>query len=126
MAAKLRPGRIGWIDLTVPDAAKVRDFYQAVVGWRASAVSMGGYTDFCVHAGTGKQPVAGICHARGANADLPPQWMIYVVVRDLRASLAACRKAGGSVLTRTKRVGAGRYAVIRDPAGAVAALYQTD
>ena len=30
-----QPGTIGWRDLTVPDAAKVRDFYQAVVGWKS-------------------------------------------------------------------------------------------
>jgi predicted enzyme related to lactoylglutathione lyase len=26
------PGQIGWIDLTVPDAPALRDFYQAVTG----------------------------------------------------------------------------------------------
>jgi len=26
-------GRIGWLDLTVPDAPEVRDFYRQVVGW---------------------------------------------------------------------------------------------
>ena len=25
-------GRIGWIDLTVPDAEAIRDFYNAVIG----------------------------------------------------------------------------------------------
>ena len=39
-------GRIGWIDLTVPDALAIRDFYQAVVGWRAEPVEMGDYSDY--------------------------------------------------------------------------------
>jgi predicted enzyme related to lactoylglutathione lyase len=26
-------GTIGWIDLTVPDAKSLRDFYSAVTGW---------------------------------------------------------------------------------------------
>jgi len=26
-------GKIGWIDLTVPDAEAIRDFYQHVAGW---------------------------------------------------------------------------------------------
>jgi predicted enzyme related to lactoylglutathione lyase len=30
--AKPGPGQIGWIDLTVPDAEAVRDFYQDVTG----------------------------------------------------------------------------------------------
>ena len=76
--------------------------------------------------GTGT-PAAGICHARGVNADLPPVWMVYLVVGDLEASLASVREGGGAVLAGPKRMGPGSaYAVIRDPAGAVAALYQTD
>lgn len=33
-------GSLGWTDLTVPDAERIRDFYQAVVGWRAEPVDM--------------------------------------------------------------------------------------
>jgi predicted enzyme related to lactoylglutathione lyase len=39
-------GSVGWVDLTVPDAPRLRDFYQAVVGWRASDLDMGGYADY--------------------------------------------------------------------------------
>ena len=42
-------GRIGWIDLTVPDAVAIRDFYREVAGWTASAVNMGGYDDYCMN-----------------------------------------------------------------------------
>lgn len=46
-------------------------------------------------------------------------------VADLDASLAACRARGGEVVSDVTPLGAhGRYAVIRDPAGAVAALVQ--
>ena len=96
-------GTIGWQDLTVPDAGQVRDFYAA---------------------GSGRS-VAGICHARGVNADLPAQWLLYLTVADLDASLAACRGRGGQVLAGPKTMGGARYAAIRDPAGAVAALYQS-
>ena len=34
-------GKIGWIDMTVENAAELRDFYSAVVGWRHEEVSMG-------------------------------------------------------------------------------------
>ena len=117
-------GAIGWQDLTVPDAGRVRDFYSAVVGWRAQPVDMGGYADFNMIAPASGRTVAGICHARGANADLPAQWLLYLVVADLDASLAACRERGGAVVTGPRTLGGARFAVIRDPAGAVAALYQ--
>ena len=58
------------LDLTVPDADAVRDFYKAVVGWGVQDVDMGGYSDYAMtHPATG-QPVAGVCHARGVNAGL--------------------------------------------------------
>ena len=120
-------GAIAWIDLTVAAARDVRDFYQDVVGWTAGDVEMGGYSDFTMHPPGGGDPVAGVCHARGPNADLPAHWLIYITVADLDHSVARCRARGGAILAGPKGMGsAGRYAVIRDPAGAVAALIQTE
>lgn len=119
-------GEIGWIDLTVPDAAKVRDFYSQVVGWEHTEVDMGGYSDFSMNLPGSSKTVAGICHTRGVNADMPPQWLIYINVDNLEASLKACREAGGKILRGATSMGAGRMAVIQDPAGAVAALYQPE
>ena len=120
----LDPGSIAWTDLTVANAAEVRDFYRAVIGWTVTDVDMGGYSDFCMNRPGDGTTVAGVCHARGPNADLPPVWMIYVTVPDLDASLAACVARGGSVVKGPFEVGEARAAVIRDPAGAVLALYQ--
>lgn len=116
-------GSIVWTDLTVPDAAAVRDFYREVVGWRAEEVDMGGYNDFnMVTPGDGKV-TCGVCYARGANAALPPVWLMYVLVADLDRSLERCAALGGAVLDGPRAMGGARFAVIRDPAGAVAALY---
>src|SRR5262245_42193861 len=71
-------GKIGWIDLTVGDATRVRDFYEAVVGWKPEGVDMGGYQDFNMTQPATGSAVAGVCHARGVNAGFPAQWMIYV------------------------------------------------
>ena len=115
-------GAIPWIDLTVPNATAVRDFYQSVVGWKSGAVDMGGYSDYTMINAKG-DTVAGVCHARGINADLPPQWIIYVVVADVDASTKRCAKLGGEVVVEPRAMGGGRFAVIRDPAGAVCGLY---
>src|SRR5262249_54004984 len=118
-------GSILWHDLTVPDAALVRDFYSAVVGWTSSEVDMGGYTDFNMNNAETHETVAGICHARGVNAALPAQWLIYFGVEDLDRSLAQCREKGGAVLRPATAMGEmGRYAVIQDPAGAVCAIFE--
>ena len=126
MADKQKPqtGMIGWTDLTVPNAEEVRDFYTKVVGWTSEPVEMGDYSDFTMVApGTG-DGVAGVCHARGSNEGLPAQWLIYVFVEDVEESAKRCRELGGELLAGPKSMGSASYCVIRDPAGAVCALYQ--
>jgi predicted enzyme related to lactoylglutathione lyase len=116
-------GSITWVDLTVPDAAAIRDFYGEVVGWTATPVDMGGYSDFSMLPPAADVPAAGICFARGENAELPPQWLVYITVADVDASARRCADLGGEVIVGPKTLGGGRFCVIRDPAGAVAALY---
>jgi predicted enzyme related to lactoylglutathione lyase len=51
--------------------------------------------------------------------------MVYINVDDLDQSLEACRAGGGEVLGEIRSMGAaGRYAFIRDPAGAACALFE--
>ncbi len=116
-------GHIGWHDLTVEDATGVRDFYCAVAGWTAGAVSMGDYDDYTLHDAAGNA-VAGVCHARGCNAGLPPQWLMYVTIADLDQSLDACKRLGGELVDGPRTMGKDRMCVVRDPAGAVLALYE--
>ena len=118
-------GTIVWTDLTVSDAEQIRDFYAEIVGWEPEAVDMGAYSDFTMNDADGVA-VAGECHARGTNADLPRQWLMYVIVQDLDRSTTRSTKLGGEVLVPPRAMGdTGRYSVIRDPAGAVVALFQT-
>ncbi len=122
-ASKPAVGSHSWVDLAVPNATEVRAFYESVVGWTSAGLDMGGYEDYMMNEpGTGKT-AAGVCHARGSNADLPPAWLVYFVVEDIEASLAACVERGGTIIRPAKNMGPyGRIAVIRDPAGAVCAL----
>jgi uncharacterized protein len=117
-------GQIGWVDLTVPGAESVRAFYERVAGWTSTPVGMGDHNDYCMHPAGGAAPVAGICHALGENAALPPQWLIYITVTDLAESMRRCAAEGGKVRLPARRTPAGRYCVIEDPAGAVAALFE--
>ena len=60
----------------------------------------------------------------GSLADLPPVWLVYFGVNDLKASLEECRKLGGKVLSEPQGEGRGSYAVIEYPVGAICALSQ--
>ena len=116
-------GTVGWMDLTVPDATIVRDFYSAVVGWNSAALDMGGYSDFLMLREGHAEPVSGICHARGPNAGIPPQWLIYINVADVDASVAECIRLGGKQLSPIRSGGPDvRFCIIQDPAGAACAI----
>jgi uncharacterized protein len=118
-------GSIGWTDLTVKDAAGVRKFYEEVVGWQATEVNMGSYSDYCMNEPATGKTIAGICHASGVNAELPPVWLIYITVEDLEKSAARCVELGGQVIAGPRPAGEqGRYCVIRDTAGAVVGLFE--
>ncbi len=117
-------GRIGWIDMTVENAAETRDFYAAVVGLVPQPVSMGDYDDFNMTLPESGEPAAGICHARGSNAEIPAGWLIYFTVDDVDASARACVEQGGELVVEPKGLAGGRFCVIKDPNGATAALYQ--
>ncbi len=119
-----RPGSIGWHDLTVDCGEDVAAFYADVLDLEREPVDMGGYHDFNLTDPGSGTPVAGVCHARGVNADLPSQWLIYFVVADLDRSLAACADTGGELVAGPRGLAGGRFAVIRDPAGAVCAVWQ--
>lgn len=118
--AKAKMGTIAWVDLTVADAPKVRDFYKQVIGWEPSPVKMGDYDDYNMVAPSTEKPAAGICHARGGNAKIPPQWMVYVTVEDLESSIKTCQKMGGKLVARLGKT----MCIIQDPAGAVMGLMQ--
>jgi predicted enzyme related to lactoylglutathione lyase len=111
------------LDLTIANADEVRDFYREVIGWTFDEYKFDDYSDYFMQAPDSGETVAGICHARGFNADQPPGWIPYVTVSDINASVARVVELGGKVLTPIKGdPGPGQFCVIEDPSGARIAL----
>lgn len=121
---KAKLGAILWRDLTVENAEQVRDFYSTVVGWDSTNHDMGGYNDFNMNRPGTSETVTGICHARGSNANMPAQWIIYITVDDVEASAKLAVENGGEIVDGPRSMGEHKFCVIKDPAGAVAGLYQ--
>jgi predicted enzyme related to lactoylglutathione lyase len=118
-----KTGKILWQDLTVKDAATIKDFYCEVIGWTASAVTVGDHEDYNIHDQEGKV-IAGICHNKGALSNFPAQWLNYVIVENVAASTEKCKALGGKVIVGPSIMGSANFVVIEDPAGAVIALME--
>ncbi len=114
-------GSIIWKSLIVKDASALAEFYSQVVGWRTSLHDMETYHDFNVMALNG-EVVTGICHARGSNAGVPGQWLLYVLVEDLEECLRTSAMHGGTVVHGPRMLGHSKMAVIQDPDGAILGL----
>ena len=119
-------GAIISADLTVEHAEGIRDFYQAVVGWGVEEMPMKEgdepYSDYVMKDAEGNW-AGGICHHRGTNLGIPPQWIAYINVDNIEASIQRCLELGGAVVKESKDdTGKYQYAIIRDPVGAVLGL----
>jgi hypothetical protein len=80
-----RIGAVFSADISVPEHEREIRFYSRVLGtgatplWREDLMNKRGGAIRRLHAlGDGGKAAAGICHARGPNARLPPIWMIYL------------------------------------------------
>lgn len=84
--------------MRVKDAEAVRDFYSKVVGWKTSPVDMGGYIGFKLNLPGSGETVAGICHARVPNVELPPQGLVYITVAEVDESAKLCVEFSGKII----------------------------
>ena len=114
-----RPGAPCYTELMSRDPATAEAFYMALFGWGASTRLDFGmpYTTFSL----GGQPVAGMMGMEGPQWEgIPNHWMPYIAVSNADAVAATASGQGGSLLVPPTDVPTvGRFAVAKDPQGAV-------
>ncbi len=121
------PGTFSWADHATADVSAARAFYGGVLGWRTDDVPAGGDGTGPVVARVGDDVVAGVAHATAHLLGTleQPCWLSYVTVEDAAATLTRAEALGGAVVHAPTDVGSsGRTAVLRDPQGAMLALWQ--
>jgi hypothetical protein len=109
-------GRIAWLTLVASDVSSACLFYEQVVGWSTIPLKVDGGFEM---RRSGGLSAAEIRQGGGTQWEVPPVWILSLVVDDLAESLRRVRALGGEVIKRLRGDG---YAVIRDPVGVYLAL----
>jgi len=113
-----------WVDTTQPDPDAAAEFYGRLFGWEFEDANPAGSEH--------RYLIARIRGGDVAAVSPPPEgapsgavWNTYIWVDDADEATARAREAGGSVLSEPLDVaGAGRMAVLADPAGAAFSVWQ--
>ncbi len=115
-------GRFVWHELMTTDVEAAQSFYRDVIGWETSKFE--GNADYTLWM-SGQTPIGGLMKlpAEAARMGAPPNWMAYVEVPDVDATVEQAKKLGATaVVPPTSIEKVGRFAVLRDPDGAVIAV----
>lgn len=118
-AGKLNePGAISWFELATTDPASASAFYSQVLGAECAPDPDTPFEYTLVK--VAGNPVAGILQIGEDWGPVSPNWGIYVGVEDVDATVSSARDLGGSVVVEPRDIEQfARFAVLRDPDGAV-------
>lgn len=110
------------IELQTHDLAQAKAFYAKLFDWKLEDIPAPGgppYTMINVGEGTG----GGMFE--NPDPAVPPHWLAYVGVDDIEASTRKARELGATVLQDVMEIAEyGWLSVIRDPTGAVIAMWK--
>jgi predicted enzyme related to lactoylglutathione lyase len=117
------PGAFTWNELNTRDVEAAKAFYGNVFGWTFKTNDMGSvqYTEFEVDG----RSVGGIMPmGEDFPPEIPPYWLVYFSVENADESQATAVSAGGEVVMPAFDIPIGRVAILKDPPGAVFAVFQ--
>ncbi len=118
-------GRFVWYELMTPDPARAVRFYTTLVGWGTQEWSGGTPYTMWTNGGT---PLGGVwpLGAELQGHRVAPHWLPYIGTRDVDATVAEAWRLGGSVVRQPEDIpDTGRFAILKDPQGAVFAVYHS-
>jgi predicted enzyme related to lactoylglutathione lyase len=114
------PGALTWNELSTPDIDAATSFYSDLFGWTVSPFE-GMDTPYSVIMTSTERSNGGIRPTM--PPDSPPFWLAYFAVEDLDPALAKVKDLGGEVVLGSTDIGMAKIAVVKDPQGALFALY---
>jgi predicted enzyme related to lactoylglutathione lyase len=105
-----------WFDLRTRDADTSRTFYEQMFGWSVAEMQVGEATVKMIG---GERPWASVVTDEGEHLG----WFPYVQVEDLESATQKAKELGAIVLQAPAKGPAGTLTPIREPGGAVFALF---
>jgi predicted enzyme related to lactoylglutathione lyase len=123
---ELKPGTFCWVELGTSDGEAAKKFYTQLFGWDHVDNPMGPDMVYTMLKLDGKD-VGGLYKMMPdmVAQGIPPHWLSYVLVTSADESAEKAKAAGATIMNGPFDVGTfGRMAVIKDPTGAVFALWE--
>jgi 2,7-dihydroxy-5-methyl-1-naphthoate 7-O-methyltransferase len=125
-----RTGKICYIEIPAADVARSARFYQRAFGWRMRTRGDGS-TAFDDTVGqvsgtfvAGPPPAAAPGFVAGPPPAATPGFVVYIMVADAAATLAAVHAAGGEIVRPVNPEAPEVFAWFKDPGGNILGIYQ--
>ncbi len=123
------PGSLTWNELSSTDVPKAIEFYETLFGWNVEEIDTGDFPPYWSigHDGGAGGRNGGMRELPQEHQDegVPSNWMPYFTVSgSVDEAIATAEASGGTNLFGPLDLPAGRFAVIRDPQGAVFGIFE--
>lgn len=115
------PGALAWNELASSDIDGSVSFYAGLFGWETRPFENSPQRyEVILNRGNGNGGI------RPPSAGEPNYWLVYFATEDIDAGLARAEELGGTKLAGPLDIGIAKIGLVRDPQGAVFALYAGD
>lgn len=116
-------GSWAWHELMTRDVPGSKRFYRDMFGWESNDMEMMPGFNYTLFGKAGKD-IGGMLAIRPEHGDMPSGWGVYVAVDDVDSAADKAEALGGEIVVPAHDIPVGRWAMIKDPAGAVICLYR--
>jgi predicted enzyme related to lactoylglutathione lyase len=113
------PGALCWAELDTTDTESAKRFYTGLFGWGTKV------SDAYIELQQGGTSIGGMMKIPKEWGPVTSNWLVYFAVADCDATAKKTGElGGGTIVPPTDIPGMGRFSVLRDPQGAVFAIYR--
>lgn len=120
------PGTFCWVDLGTTDTAAAKQFYSELFSWKSNDIPAGEDNVYTIMQMDEKEVAALYAlEPQQLSEGVFPSWMNYISVSNVDETAKKAESLGGKIVMASMDVmEAGRMAVLKDPVGAVFALWE--